>query len=124
MGDRAGVPLSPLVGEDAATRQSYRAPATSYPRVQALVLKICLNLNFLNFDKSVSVSRSPDSVEIADKDAIIYKLREHVNKLEEDKTNLTDQLIEVLRFEFSFVFFFSFCPVSKYFIICQQFLHG
>ncbi|KAL5270919.1 hypothetical protein ACHWQZ_G001545 [Mnemiopsis leidyi] len=42
-----------------------------------------------------SVSRSPDSVEIADKDAVIYKLREHVNKLEEDKTNLTDQLIEV-----------------------------
>ncbi|KAL5270920.1 hypothetical protein ACHWQZ_G001545 [Mnemiopsis leidyi] len=45
--------------------------------------------------QSVSVSRSPDSVEIADKDAVIYKLREHVNKLEEDKTNLTDQLIEV-----------------------------
>ena len=51
------------------------------------------------------MSRTPDSVEIADKDAIIYKLREHVNKLEEDKTNLTDQLIEVLRFEFSSTFY-------------------
>ena len=54
------------------------------------------------------MSRSPDSVEIADKDAIIYKLREHVNKLEEDKTNLTDQLIEVLRFEFSLNFYIFF----------------
>ncbi|XP_063689024.1 myosin-15-like isoform X2 [Bolinopsis microptera] len=41
------------------------------------------------------VVRSPDSVLLADKDAVIYKLREHVKKTEEDKTNLTDQLLEV-----------------------------
>ena len=55
------------------------------------------------------MSRSPDSVEIADKDAVIYKLREHVNKLEEDKTNLTDQLIEVIwNFYFIFIFILFF----------------
>ena len=44
--------------------------------------------------------RSPDSVLLADKDAVIYKLREHVKKTEEDKTNLTDQLLEVRLFVF------------------------
>ena len=42
--------------------------------------------------------RTEDAVRLADQDAVIFKLREHVAKLEQDRTNLLDQLLEVSDF--------------------------
>jgi len=42
---------------------------------------------------AVSPTRTEDVVLLADKDAVIYKLREHITKVAADKTNLTDQVL-------------------------------